>query len=87
MAKLEVSVNKAKSGNFEGTVSIPGLAPTKLAVKKTGATEFASKAALSTVARSVAKNLGFESAELISEMVLETTKKAAKANKSVKGDA
>lgn len=96
MAELNVSVTKAKSGLFEGTVSLPGLAPTKLAAKKTGVTEFGSKGALAAVARGVAKNLGFESATL-SEIQLHAaeekapakTKKAAKASAptAVAGDA
>jgi hypothetical protein len=81
MAALEVSVTKAKSGSFEGTVFLPGLQPTKLASKKDGATEFGTKAALAAVGRGVAKSLGFESVTL-QEATLQgaqvETKKAAK---------
>lgn len=55
---LVVSV-AAKGEGFVGTVSLPGLKPTKLA-RKDGETVFGTRGALNTVARSVAKRLALE---------------------------
>lgn len=44
---------------YEGTVSIVGLKPTKLARRSDGSTQFPTKSAVSGAARNLAKSLGF----------------------------
>lgn len=78
---LQVKVSPKKSGTdewYEGTVSISGLKPTKLARKSDGSTRFTSRSAVSGAARNLAKSLGFTDVDFGET----TSKKAAK--KSVK---
>jgi hypothetical protein len=44
---------------YEGTVSIVGLKPTKLARRSDGGTQFPNKSAVGGAARALAKSLGF----------------------------
>ena len=44
---------------FEGTVSIQGLRPTKLARRADGSTQFSTKSAVSGAARNLARSLGY----------------------------
>jgi len=61
---LSVRITSSKEGGFEGTVSITGLRPTKLARKIDGKTNFPTKASVSGAARNLAKSLGFSDIEL-----------------------
>lgn len=57
---VKVVGRKTDSGEYyEGTVSITGLKPTKLARRSDGSTQFPSKSAVSGAARNLAKALGF----------------------------
>lgn len=79
---LSVKVTSRKSETssfFEGTVSIQGLKPTKLARKADGSTQFPTKSALSGAARNVAKALGFSDVDMIDTTApKQAVKKAAK---------
>lgn len=83
---VKVSTRKDESGEwYEGTVSITGLKPTKLARKSDGSTKFTSKSAVSGAARNLAKSLGFAGVDVLdsSKPAAAAPKKAA-AKKSVK---
>ena len=57
---VKVSSRKTDAGDYyEGTVSIVGLKPTKLARRSDGSTQFPTKSAVSGAARNLAKSLGF----------------------------
>lgn len=57
---VRVASRKSDTGDyFEGTVSIAGLKPTKLARRSDGSTQFPTKSAVSGAARNLAKALGF----------------------------
>jgi hypothetical protein len=57
---VRVASRKSDSGDYyEGTVSIVGLKPTKLARRSDGSTQFPSKSAVNGAARNLAKSLGF----------------------------
>jgi hypothetical protein len=57
---VTVTNRKTSEGEFyEGTVSIEGLKPTKLARKSDGSTMFPTRSAVSGAARNLAKSLGF----------------------------
>lgn len=87
---LSVRVTNRKSDvgdYFEGTVSIAGLKPTKLARRSDGSTQFPTKSAVSSAARSLAKSLGFadvdvsdssKTAVAVTGTTSATLKKAAK---------
>lgn len=71
---VRVSTRKNSTGEwFEGTVSIAGLTPSKLARRTDGSTQFTSRSALSGAARNLAKSLGFAGVQ-----VVDTQKKPAK---------
>lgn len=59
MANLTVSVRTTKNQTWEGVVNIQGLSSAKLA-RRDGATSFATRAALNTVARQLAQRLQLE---------------------------
>lgn len=64
---LSVKLASRKSGEaswYEGTVSIAGLKPTKLARRSDGSTQFPTKSAVSGAARNLAKSLGFSDVDL-----------------------
>lgn len=64
---LSVKVSTRKTGDqnwYEGTVSIAGLKPTKLARRSDGSTQFPTKSALSGAARNLAKALGFSDVDV-----------------------
>lgn len=66
MSMLQVKVKSRMvegTEQFNGTVEIPGLKATKVARKSDGQTEFGSRSALVTTARSVARSLGYEGIE------------------------
>jgi hypothetical protein len=65
---------------YEGTVSIAGLKPTKLARKSDGSTRFPTRSAVGGAARNLAKALGFSDVDLNdgSKATASTVKKAAK---------
>lgn len=67
---LSVIITESKSGGFEGTVSITGLKPTKLARKIDGKTNFPTKSSVGGAARNLARSLGFTDIE-----INDTTKK------------
>lgn len=57
---VRVASRKSETGEwYEGTVSIAGLKPTKLARRSDGSTQFPTKSAVSGAARNLAKSLGF----------------------------
>jgi hypothetical protein len=64
MNTLSVKISNSKNGGFEGTVSILGLKPTKLARKIDGKTNFPTKSSVSGAARNLAKSLGFSDIDL-----------------------
>ena len=77
--KMQVRVSSKKMNgqdSFEGTVSIAGLKPTRLARKSDGETRFSSRSALTSTARSVAKSLGFSDIDFGATTT--SVKKAAK---------
>ena len=77
MSALFVKVSTKQVGKtevFSGTVTIPGLRPTKVARRSDGSTTFSSKSSLFSSARSVAKALGFDGVTDTTTIV----KKAAK---------
>ena len=64
---LSVKVSSRKTATsswYEGTVSINGLRPTKLARRADGSTQFPTKSALSGAARNLAKSLGYSDVEV-----------------------
>lgn len=65
---LSVRLSSHKTGEeswFEGTVSIVGLKPTKLARRSDGNTRFPTKSAVSGAARNLAKSLGFSDISVV----------------------
>lgn len=75
---VQLSSRKNEAGEyFEGTVSIVGLKPTKLARRSDGSTQFPNKSAVSSAARNLAKALGFTDVD-----VNDTTKVVAKVVKA-----
>jgi hypothetical protein len=73
---LSVTVTNRKNSDgefYEGTVSIEGLKPTKLARRSDGSTMFPTKSAVSGAARNLAKSLGFSDV-----MVSDSNKSAVK---------
>ena len=87
---LTVKVSNRKTSTaewYEGTVSINGLKPTKLARRADGSTQFPSKSALSTAARNLAKTLGFSDVEVNDgkpAQKIAAKKSPVKASKSIK---
>ena len=80
---VKVSSRKSDAGDYyEGTVSIAGLKPTKLARRSDGSTQFPTKSAVSGAARNLAKSLGFTDVD-----VSDTTKAVTKAAPAVKAAA
>lgn len=76
--ELPVKVSQRQSGVeqwYEGTVSISGLQPTKLARKSDGSTRFTTRSSLTNAARTLAKTLGYNGVA-----VEEPRKVAAKAS-------
>lgn len=62
---VTVSSRKSDAGDYyEGTVSIVGLKPTKLARRSDGSTQFPTKSAVSGAARNLAKSLGFAAVDV-----------------------
>lgn len=71
---VRVSSRKSESGDcYEGTVTIAGLKPTKLARRSDGGTQFPTRSAVSGAARNLAKALGFTDID-----VVDTTKAPVK---------
>lgn len=61
--ELQVKVSERQEGTetwYEGTVSICGLKPTKLARKSDGSTRFATRSSLTGAARTLATSLGYQ---------------------------
>jgi len=82
---VRVASRKSDAGDYyEGTVSIAGLKPTKLARRSDGSTQFPTKSAVSGAARNLAKSLGFtdvdvsDTASKTATPATATLKKAAK---------
>ena len=77
---VRVASRKSETGEwYEGTVSIAGLKPTKLARRSDGSTQFPTKSAVSGAARNLAKSLGFTDVDVNDGSKAATTlKKAAK---------
>lgn len=75
---VKVASRKSETGEwYEGTVSIAGLKPTKLARRSDGSTQFPTKSAVSGAARNLAKSLGFSDVDL-ADSSKPALKKAAK---------
>lgn len=85
---LSVKLASRKSGEaswYEGTVSIVGLKPTKLARRSDGSTQFPTKSAVSGAARNLAKSLGFSDVDVADGSVAaKPAKSAAKKTASKK---
>lgn len=82
---VRVASRKDESGEwYEGTVSIVGLKPTKLARRSDGSTRFTSKSAVSGAARNLAKALGFTDVEVADNKATAAAPKKAAAKKSSK---
>jgi hypothetical protein len=67
MTNLNVQVTNKKSSNvvyFEATVGVDGLRPTKLQRKADGSTLFATRSALITAAKNIAKKLGYTNVKI-----------------------
>ena len=86
---VKLSSRKSDAGDYyEGTVSIAGLKPTKLARRSDGSTQFPTKSAVSGAARNLAKSLGFtdvdvsDATKAATKAVPATTVKKAAAKKS-----
>lgn len=62
---------------WEGTVSVPGLKPTKV-TKSDGTTRFNSRSTLLSAVRNRAKSLGFEGVDYGENAEVATARKAAK---------
>lgn len=61
--ELQVKVSERQEGTqtwYEGTVSICGLKPTKLARKSDGSTRFATRSSITGAARTLATSLGYQ---------------------------
>lgn len=79
---LQVTIASRREGDsewYEGTVSISGLKPTKLARKSDGSTRFTSRSAVTGAARNLAKSLGYLGVDIHKES---DPKKVAKTPKS-----
>jgi len=75
---VRVANRKTESGQyFEGTVSIAGLKPTKLARRSDGSTQFPTRAAVTNAAKTLAKSIGY------SDVSIEDSSKPAKSSDSV----
>ena len=84
---LSVRVASRKSETsewYEGTVSIAGLKPTKLARRSDGSTQFPTKSAVSGAARNLAKSLGFTDVDVNDGSKATTALKKAAKKSSVK---
>ena len=82
---LSVRLAARKSGTeswFEGTVSIVGLKPTKLARRVDGSTQFPTKSAVSGAARNLAKSLGFSDVDVTDGEVQKAAAQKAAAKKA-----
>jgi len=76
---VRVASRKSETGEwYEGTVSIAGLKPTKLARRSDGSTQFPTKSAVSGAARNLAKSLGFTDVDVSDSSKTAAVKKAAK---------
>lgn len=81
---LSVKLASRKSGEtswYEGTVSIVGLKPTKLARRSDGSTQFPTKSAVSGAARNLAKSLGFADVDVADSVAPKAAKKSVKSAK------
>jgi hypothetical protein len=60
--KVKVKSKTTTDGQetWEGTVTVPGLKPSKLVRKADGKTEFSSRSAVNQAAKNLGKSLGFE---------------------------
>jgi len=82
---VRVASRKSETGEwYEGTVSITGLKPTKLARRSDGSTQFPTKSAVSGAARNLAKSLGFTDVDVSDGSKTATTLKKAAKKSSVK---
>jgi hypothetical protein len=82
---VRVASRKSETGEwYEGTVSIAGLKPTKLARRSDGSTQFPTKSAVSGAARNLAKSLGFTDVDVNDSSKTATTLKKAAKKSSVK---
>jgi hypothetical protein len=84
---VRVASRKSDAGDYyEGTVSITGLKPTKLARRSDGSTQFPTKSAVSGAARNLAKSLGFTDVDVTdaNKTVTPSLKKAAAKKAAVK---
>lgn len=70
---LQVKVTTNSQGNFQGTVTLPGLKPTKLVRKSDKSTEYGTRSAVLASARNVAKKFGFDGIEIQENKTKTTT--------------
>ncbi len=80
MSSLQLKItSSSKDGaeTFQGTVTIPGLKPTKIARKSDGCSWFNTSSAVRTCARSLATSLGFASVD-VNVPAKKAAKKSAK---------
>jgi hypothetical protein len=95
MSTLKVKVSEKNSNNekwYEGTVSIAGLKPTKLARKSDGNTKFTSRSAATGAAKKLAESMGYtvdfeEAAQAKKTPAKKAAKKSATAKPSLPGGA
>lgn len=87
MSNLQIKVTEKKAKvegekpTWEGTVSVPGLKPTKL-TRKDGSTLFSTKATVASAAKKLATSLGFDGVEAVAPVQKAAKKSATKKTKS-----
>lgn len=82
---VRVSNRKSETGDYyEGTVSIVGLKPTKLARRSDGSTQFPTKSSVNGAARNLAKSLGFTDIDVSDATKVAPKKTVAKASPTKK---
>lgn len=84
MNLLQVRVNARNTGStqtWEGTVSIPGLKPTKLVRRSDNSTSFAAKSAVVNASRTLARSLNFSDVDVTVSGVTPVATRSRKAAK------
>lgn len=84
MSLLQVRVNARNTGGnqtWEGTVSIPGLKPTKLVRRSDNSTSFATRSAVVNASRTLVRSLNFSDVEVTVSGVTSTATPSRKAAK------
>ena len=83
---LKVTSRKSTSGQeqWEGTVSVPGLKPTKLVRKSDYSTSFGTRSAVVSSAKTLAKKLGFSGVAEQAPLAKKAAKKSVKTTSTSK---